>query len=74
MEMKDIVEKSINPASNEKFKNARVISIVAGAKEKNPFIAVFITCVLIVYNVMRGWVTFRMGSLRDAEERSQHAQ
>jgi len=66
------LEKKINPSSNEKFKKSYVISIITGFEESKPFIAVFITLILIVYNSIRGWVTFRMGTLRDAEERSQH--
>jgi len=31
------------------------------------------TAILLLYNLTRGWLTFRISGLRDAEERSQHS-
>jgi uncharacterized protein YjbI with pentapeptide repeats len=55
------------------FKESRVWKIVVGLEEEKPWIAVFVTVILVLYNALRGWLTFQMSGLRDAEERSHHS-
>lgn len=63
----------INPEKSPAFKKTNVASIIVGLEEDKPWIAVSFTCILLIYNVVRGYVTIRVSALRDAEERSLHA-
>ena len=50
-----------------------VIGVVSGWTEENRWLAISISFLVVLYNGIRGWVTFNMAGIRDAEERSQHA-
>ena len=63
----------IDLSNNIKFKKSRVISIIVGLEEEPPWVPLFITCVLVIYNILRGYVTIQFSRLRDSEERSLHA-
>lgn len=65
--------KPINIARRDDFAATNVLAIVVGWEEKNRPIAVFMTAMLLLYNLFRGVLTFQMSGLRDAEERSQHS-
>lgn len=63
----------LNPARSDQFVESRVWKIVIGWEEGNRYITISITAILVVYNILRAWITIQMSRLRDAEERSQHS-
>lgn len=67
------IDGQTNMVDRSSFKKTNVISILIGLENDNPWLAASITFVLLTYNVIRGYVTLKVSSLRDAEERSLNA-
>lgn len=65
--------KRTNIARRDDFTATNVLAVVIGWEEKNRPVAVSMTAILLLYNLIRGYLTFQMSGLRDAEERSQHS-